>query len=261
MLITVSECRLLIYLCMASGAFLTRSAAAITYTFTPGDVIHEFAPEQIITIPGNPPSEFRVAPQATDTVHFDTTGNSFETSDTSTHLEFTLSAPEGFIFLADPGLLTYQFGFSLNISDDISDASFDSPTALFLGNSLSLPISFAGWRPTENGTVTTLPGLSTSSPSAVFMFTGLHVSTDLITSAPTGPFTLESASFSLFTRNLAINSDPGTALSLVPIPEPSPVISLLFTAAILVPRRRRVNQRPFHRLGRTDTKPDLAPLD
>jgi hypothetical protein len=97
------------------------------------------------------------------------------------------------------------------------------------GSAPDLGISAPGGR----GSGSTLMGRSFDSPFDVFAYSGLRIAGD-ITPISAAPITLESASFSFYTRNLAADVDPGVALGIVPIPEPAfglyclPVIGLLF---------------------------------
>lgn len=221
------------------GCLAPHSAAALYFPLPYGNLAHEFTPEVIITMPGNPPSQFRVAPQATDTANCNSGGASFNAPGGVLALEFALLAPDGFHFSIDPGLLTYQFGFDLDISHTVAGPSFGNVTARFIGASVDPVISIIGRQPSQTGNVTTLFGLSDSPPAGPFTFAGLLIGADLVTGANAGPFILDSASFGIFTRNLAVNADPGIALSLVPVPEPAPSTLCLVAAALLLTRRNR----------------------
>lgn len=225
-------CRCIHAIFFVAIALITPAAGALSFTLTSSQVLHEFTPGWSFTIPGDPPRQYFVDPQATDTVAFDTTGISLS-SDGTTSFEIILSAPAGLLFTIDPGANQWQFGFSLTFSDEALDAIYGNLTAMLLNvssaSSLELGISSPGGR----GSGTTLMGRSFDGPFDSLAFSGLRIAGD-ITPISAAPITLESASFSFYTRNLAADVDPGVALGIVPIPEPAfglyclPVVGLIF---------------------------------
>jgi hypothetical protein len=225
-------CRCIHAIVLVAIALITPAAGALSFTLTSSQVVHEFTPSWSFTIPGDPPRQFTVAPQATDTVTFDATGISLS-ADGTTSFEIILTAPAGLLFTINPGLNQWQFGFSLTFSDEGLDAIYANLTVMLLdvssGTAPELGISAPGGR----GSGTTLMGRSFDGPFDVFAFSGLRIAGD-ITPISAAPITLESASFSFYTRDLSADVDPGDALRIVPIPEPAfglyclPVIGLLF---------------------------------
>lgn len=224
-------------LLLTSIASSSTAAAAVIFNLEAGSVVHEFTPETIITFPSTR-SQFRMAPQASDSVQFDPSGVSLG-GENPTSFEILLSAPENFLFSIDPGLNSWHFSFSLDFSDGALDASFSSLTAMFLnptlGNAPEIIIAAPGGRTGMENSIRSIPGDTLSGP---FAFTGLKIAGHF-TQGPSGAVTLNSASLGFYTRGLTIDADPGAALVIVPIPEPAPALLCLLSAGLLFKTRRR----------------------
>ena len=223
-------------LSLAFAAAIVPATAALSFTLNATQVSHTFSPELRVELP----FPFVSPPNVRDVVSFDTSGISFGGGE-DVSFEFVLSAPDGFIFSAVPGPETWIFDFSFDFSDEALDGLFSNLTAMFLDTSVGITPEFV-FRVAEGRTRgMSFSGIYGNVPEEPFTFAGIRVTGDFYTPS-SDTVTLDSAVFSFGTRDLAIDADPGPALTIQPIPEP--VLPMLAPLAVfLVSIRRRPSCR------------------
>lgn len=211
------------------------SAATVSIEMQSGPVSHAFTPEFTVTLSTGSQVTFPAA--ASDSVEFVSTFSEFDLSGAS-RLEFFLTAPAHTTFLANPSAGYWTLGFFLDFTSSNPDLVLNGLEASFLGATGGLPIRMFTRTSVLGPAAEFVPlGGSTDRVVGPFEFDGILVTADIDSPLDSGVLTVNSASIGIDSRTLDGNSDPPSALAIVP--EPRSLCLLLSTAGLFLLRRRR----------------------
>lgn len=196
---------------------------------------HGYFPEGVVQMPGSG-TILTLPAQSRDTANSPNAAGMVINLEGVTMIEFNLLAPGGSTFHVSPSGVNYTLGYAISLQGWSLEGVSSGATSGLLGvSSAPPPWFFDSVSDDPNGAL--LLGASQAS-NISYAFTGMRITFMVPAQLANGEVVMDSAKIMLSSRDLYGTIDPGQTMSLIPIPEISPFVFVVFSGLLMLRRNR-----------------------